>query len=111
VFHGVSSKHFRSVYYPVYRGITIDNHYGRYLFSITDLYKKNATLCKGMLKVVEKEQSNSNNNKILSSILWDIFTGNERYKNIFYKALDLAMHLDLWGEFAKVLIRRHHGTG
>lgn len=111
VFHGVSREYFRSEYYPVYKGIAIDNHYGRYLFSITDLYKKNATLCKGMLKVVEKEQSNSSNNKILSSILWDMFTGNERYKNVFYKALDLAMHLDLWGEFAKVLIRRYHGTG
>jgi flavin-dependent dehydrogenase len=106
VFYGIGSEHFRNEYYPVYKSITIDNHYGRYLFSITDLYKKNKTLCKGMLKVIEKEQNSAKNNKILSSILWDMFTGNERYKNIFYKALDLAMHLDLWGEFAKVLVRR-----
>jgi len=106
VFHGVSREHFSNEYYPVYKSITIDNHYGRYLFAITDLYKKNKILCRGMLKVVEKEQNGANNNKILSSILWDMFTGNERYKNIFYKALDLAMHLDLWGEFAKVLVRR-----
>ena len=105
VFHGVSSAHFRHEYYPVYKSISIDNHYGRYLFSITDIYKKNATLCKGMLKVVEKEQNSSSNNKILSSILWDMFTGNERYKNIFYKAIDLTMHLDLWMEFVKILVK------
>ena len=106
VLYGVSREHFRNEYYPVYKSIIIDNHYGQYLFSITDLYKKNATLCKGMLNVVEKEQNSVDSNKILSSILWDMFTGNERYKNIFYRALDLAMHLNLWGEFAKVLVRR-----
>jgi hypothetical protein len=35
-----------------------------------------------------------------------MFTGNERYKKIFPRALDLPMHIDLWREFAKVLIRR-----
>lgn len=106
VFQGVSSQHFRNDYLPVYKSIIIDNLYGRYLYTITDLYKKNKVLCKGMLEVVKKEQDESRSRKILSSILWDMFTGNERYKNIFPKALDLLMHIDLWREFAKVLIRR-----
>lgn len=106
VFQGVSSQHFRNDYLPVYKSLIIDNIYGRYLYTITDLYKRNSILCRGMLEVVKKEQNEPNKQKTLSSILWDMFTGNERYKNIFPKALDLIMHLNLWGEFAKILIRR-----
>ena len=106
VFQGVSREHFRKWYYPVYKSIIYDNYYGKYLFAITDIYKKNKMLCKGMLEVVREEQSTLHNRKILSSILWDMFTGSERYKNIFYRAVSLPMHLDLWEEFAKILIRR-----
>jgi flavin-dependent dehydrogenase len=106
VFQGVGREHFQKWYYPVYKSIIHDNHFGKYLFTITDIYKKNKILCKGMLEVVRKEQSDLHNHKILSSILWDMFTGSERYKNIFCKAVSLAMHLDLWEEFAKIFIRR-----
>lgn len=104
VFHGVSKGHFQKEYYPVYKSIIIDNRYGKYLYTITDIYKKNKVLTKGILEVVRKEQQDSNNPKILSAILWDMFTGNERYKNIFPKTLKLRMHLDLWKEFTKILV-------
>jgi flavin-dependent dehydrogenase len=105
VFHGVRKEHFQQEYYPVYKSIIIDNHYGRYLYAIIDIYRKNRILTKGMLEVVRKEQQDSNNRRILSTILWDMFTGNERYKNIFPKALKLRMHLDLWKEFTKILVK------
>jgi len=106
VFQGVSREHFQKWYYPVYRSIKYDNYYGKYLFAITDIYKKNKILCKGMLEVVREEQRDLHNRKMLSSILWDMFTGSERYKNIFYRAVSLPMHLDLWKEFTNILIRR-----
>jgi flavin-dependent dehydrogenase len=106
VFQGVSREHFRKWYYPVYKSIIYDNYYGKYLFAITDIYKKNKMLCKGMLEVVREEQKDLRNRKMLSSILWDMFTGSERYKNIFYRAVSLPMHLDLWKEFTNILIRR-----
>jgi len=84
----------------------MDNYYGKFLYTVTDMYKKNGVFCKGMLKVVQKEQETLNGQKMLSTILWDMFTGNERYKNIFYKALSLKMHIDLWKEFAKILLWR-----
>jgi flavin-dependent dehydrogenase len=105
VFHGVSKEHFQKEYYPVYKSIIIDNRYGRYLYAITDIYRKNKILTKGMLEVVRKEQQDLNNRRILSAILWDMFTGNERYKNIFPKALKLRMHLNLWKEFTKILVK------
>ena len=108
IFHGVSKQHFHKYYYPAYKSIIIDNRYGKYLYTTTDIYKKNKILCKGMLEVVQKEQQDSDNRKILSTILWNMFTGNERYKNIFLKSLDLRMQLDLWKESAKTLIRGGH---
>lgn len=104
VFEGVGEKDFSHGYLPVYKSIVIDNHFGKYLYTITDIYRKHRVLTKGMLRVVEKEQRTGKAG--LSEILWDMFTGNERYKNIFPKALSPGMHLDLWKEFANVLLRR-----
>jgi hypothetical protein len=59
-----------------------------------------------MLKVVEDEQKDPESRRRLSYILWNMFTGSERYKTIFLKAVDLPMHLDLWKEFARILSGR-----
>jgi len=104
VFQGVGGRHFQEHYYPVYRSIVTDNYYGRYLYTITDIYRKNKIFTRAMLEVVRREQQGSGGRKMLSSILWDMFTGNERYKNIFPRALDVRMHLELWKEMAKALV-------
>lgn len=105
VFEGVSRQHFEKSYYPVYKSIITDNYYGRYLYLITDIYRKFGLLTKGMLEVVRNEQERVDDEKILSSILWNMFTGNERYRKILPNALSLKMHLDLWKVFAKILLR------
>ncbi len=104
VFHGVSREDFKQGYHPVYKSIITDNYYGRYLYTITDIYRKNGFLTRGMLNVVRTEQRRSGNDRILSSILWDMFTGNERYKAILPRALSVRMHLDLWRTFAGQLV-------
>lgn len=104
VFHGVGKEDFRKGYYPIYRSIVTDNYFGRYLYTITDIYRKNRVLTKGMLSVVRTEQDRLGGHKVLSSVLWDMFTGNERYKNILPRALSARMHLDLWKAFAGVLV-------
>jgi flavin-dependent dehydrogenase len=104
VFEGVGEEHFSHGYFPVYKSIIEDNYFGKYLYAITDIYRKYSVLTKGMLRVVEKEQMSGGAG--LSEILWDMFTGNERYKKIFPKALNPRMHLSLWKAFAGVLLRR-----
>jgi len=103
VFEGVGEEHFRSSYYPVYKSIIIDNYFGSALYTVIDMYRKISLLTKAMLKVVEKEQRSPTGEKILSSILWDMFTGNERYKKVFMKSLKVRMHLDMWGGVFKSL--------
>ncbi|MBI4844451.1 MAG: hypothetical protein HY809_09040 [Nitrospirae bacterium] len=106
VFEGIGRDDFKAGYEPVYNEIKTDNYFGRYLFGITDLYKKYGIMTSGMVAVVEDEQNDSRSPKILSSILWNMFTGNERYKDIFKTAVSLPMHLDLWKEFARGIFRR-----
>ncbi len=106
VFDGVSADHFKMGYLPTYKELKTDNYFGRYLFWVTDLYKKHSIMTKGMLAVIKAEQNDPGNPKILSNILWNMFTGNERYKNIFNTAISLPMHLDLWTEFARIIMRR-----
>ena len=91
VFHGVGEGHFREFYWPVYRGLVVDNRFGRILFSVTDLLKRSAILTKSVLAVVEREQADPTSDKLLSSILWDMFTGNERYKKIFYRGMKFRL--------------------
>jgi flavin-dependent dehydrogenase len=106
VFQGVGKEHFLKEYYPVYKSIINDNLFGKFLFSVTDIVKKYKALTKGMLAVVQKEQEDTDNQKVLSSILWDMFTGNERYKNIFIRSMNVRMSLGLMSRAAKALITR-----
>jgi len=103
VFHGISRRDFGRVFHPAHRSLRVDNWFGRYLFFVTDLYKKYGFMTSGMLKVVEEEQKNQSSGKRLSWILWNLFTGNERYRTVFGKAIDLPMHIDLWQEFARII--------
>jgi flavin-dependent dehydrogenase len=105
VFQGVGARHFGNDYYPVYQSLITDNHYGQLLYSAIDLFRKNQVLSKVLLQVVRKEQKSSEQDKRLSEILWDMFTGNERYKNVFFRALSFKMNVDLCLESAKILFK------
>lgn len=104
VFQGVGKEHFLNGYYPVYKSIINDNLFGKGLFSVTDIVKRYKALTTGMLAAVQKEQEDTDNKKVLSSILWDMFTGNERYKNIFIRSMNVRMNLGLMGSIAKASI-------
>jgi len=106
VLHGVSKQDFQEHYYPVYKNIIVDNQFGSYLYFLADLYKNYGLLTRWMLQIVQEEQGDPEDPKRLSSVLWNMFTGNERFKNIFATAVSLPMRFDLWKAFAKTLVRR-----
>ena len=96
VFHGVSKQHFQKEYYPVYKNIIIDNKFGKVLFAVTDAFKVHKVLNKSMFRIVQKEQLEPSCPKILSSVLWDMFTGNELYKDIFRRAINFPLFFDMF---------------
>jgi flavin-dependent dehydrogenase len=104
VLHGVGCEEWAEHYLPAYRSLIIDNRYGELLYLFTELFKRVPLLTKGMLGVVRQEQGEGQNPKILSSILWDMFTGNERFKRIFPRGFSLRMHRDLLLELEKILV-------
>jgi flavin-dependent dehydrogenase len=104
VLHGVGNGEWAEHYLPAYRSLIIDNRYGGLLYLFTELFKRVPLLTKGMLGVLEKEQADPRNQKILSSILWDMFTGNERFKRIFPRGFSLSMHRDLLLELERILV-------
>ncbi|MEE8552980.1 MAG: hypothetical protein V3S72_06740 [Desulfobacterales bacterium] len=107
VLHGVGKEHFSAHYLPVYNRTKIDNIYGRFVFGTTNAYKNIAPLTESMVNVIKKEQQKRNEAfPRLSSMLWDTFTGNETYKNIFLRGTNIMMHVKLVLEFLKALARR-----
>ena len=106
VLYGVSKKHFAEHYLPVYRRTHIDNVFGKYLYTITDIYKNYGLFTESMLEVIQKEQNRDEATRRLSTILWDVFTGNETYKNVVYRAMNTSMHLELSYAFLKAVLRR-----
>ena len=106
LFYGVGREHFRKDYYPVYRSLIIDNWFGKVLFKTTDVFKQNRALTKSMLAVVRQERQEPGSSGRLSSILWDMFTGNERYKNIFLRAVNLPLFAHLMKYIPGALLRR-----
>jgi flavin-dependent dehydrogenase len=106
IFDGVGREHFQANYLPVYQGIVQDNLFGRILYLFIDLFRKQPFLTRAMLEVINGEQSDeSPKQKTLSTILWDMFTGNERYKTVFKRALSPAMHRDLLAGIGKTIGR------
>ena len=106
VFDGISGDDFREFYLPAYRSLITDNRYGSFLFRVTDLYRKYGFLTTAMLEVVRAEQNDpEDTKKVFSSILWDMFTGNERYRTVFYRAFDIRMKMSTAKEIARCLRR------
>jgi hypothetical protein len=107
VLYGVGKEHFAEHYLPVYNKTKVDNMYGKFVYLTTNSYKNISLLTEAMVNVVKKEQQKRTEDfPILSSILWDTFTGNETYKNIFIRGANIGMHVKLSWEFIKALVRR-----
>jgi hypothetical protein len=107
VLHGVGKEHFSRHYLPIYNRTRVDNLYGRFVYTTTSAYKNIGPLTESMVNVVKKEQQKRNEDPPrLSSILWDTFTGNETYKNIFLRGTNVMMQVKLVWEFVKAIVRR-----
>jgi len=110
--HGVSARHFRKHYMRDYRSLDRDNLYGQILFLGTELFRYSKLLTTAMINIVNKEQRHESvRRKLLSSVLWDMFTGNERYRNVFYNAVKPKMMLKFTKGVRHVLAGRmlQHG--
>ena len=88
VFNGISAAAFKKHYQPVCSNLERDNMLGKFIFSVTGIIQKSHLLKSAMLELVIKEQRKKNQNRRMSSVLWDTFTGSAAYKNIFLRFMN-----------------------
>jgi len=92
---GIGEKAFASHYFPhAEKTIVRDNFYGRMLFFFDDLASTMPLLTRTQLAVAQTTPSNRSG-RVLRSVLWNMFTGNIPYKDIFRSFLNVGLQLTL----------------
>jgi len=92
--HGIDAITFRTHYIKqATKKILYDNRYGRLLFKMNDIFSAVPILTHSHFTIAEKKDSGPA--KRVRSILWNMFTGNIPYKDIFKISLNLRLQLSL----------------
>jgi len=95
ILHGISKKDFEQHYYPTCKSLNLDNKIGKFIFAVTHFIQKRNFLKRGVLKMVELENSLPGHKRLMSTVLWDAFTGSAPYREIFFRTLKPRF----WGIF------------
>lgn len=94
-FTGIDASSFSDYFYKQARKLIIrDNYYGRFLFIINDFISSIPLFTKSHLSLARKKSKGGAPKKI-RSILWNMFTGNIPYKEIFVISLDMKLQISL----------------
>ena len=104
--NGIDAASFSENYYKdARRKIISDNHYGRFLLKLNDIIASSLHRTRAQISLLndaEKEEAS----KKLRFILWNMFTGNIPYKEIFKASLDLRMQIYLFGNVIRSIFGR-----
>lgn len=87
VFGGISEAAFRRQYWPVCRTIANDNMLGKLTFRLTKRVQQSRGLRRAILRAAQAEQHKPGEDRPLSGILWDLFSGSAPYRQIFGRML------------------------
>jgi flavin-dependent dehydrogenase len=87
VFEGVSSADFRKHYWPVCRAISRDNNFGKLMYAIVAVIKKMQYPTQAVVRMTRDEQLKEGEQRRMSMVLWDMFTGSAAYRTIFLRTL------------------------
>jgi flavin-dependent dehydrogenase len=104
ILYGIGETDFNDYYYPACRRINRDNALGNFLFMVNDTINKIPILQEAILNVVRYEQNHPELGYKCSTILWDMFTGNESYTDIFWRAFNLKLLLRIIGSVFHVTL-------
>lgn len=82
IFNGISKKSFEKTYAPTCNSLDRDNQIGKLIFLVTRIIQRSSLLKKAVLFSVLREQNTAGSKNLMSSALWDTFTGSASYGNI-----------------------------
>ena len=90
VFEGVSEEDFKRKYWPACQYLSRDNQIGQIVFGVTRLIQKSRSLRRGVRRMVTEEQQKGGDERRMSMVLWDTFTGSAPYRSVFKRSLHPA---------------------
>ncbi len=106
VYHGIDARSFAAHYHrPAKKIIIRDNRYGRLLFFLNDMLTTAPALQSTHLDLAGQKKG-SRPTRMLRSILWNMFTGNQSYATIFRKAMNPGLQAALLSQGLRDLFRR-----
>jgi len=88
IFQGVSAEHFRQYFLPICTGISRDNSIGKINFMVTKVIQKLRFTRRALLRMTTLEQKKDGDERHMSMVLWDMFTGSAPYLEIFKRTLN-----------------------
>lgn len=107
IFEGISGREFKKHYQPVCNKLDSDNGVGKFIFFATGIIQKSAILKRGVLSMVISEQKKAGDQRRMSSVLWDTFTGSAPYKDIFVRFIHPKLLLYfLWHTLATLFTNK-----
>lgn len=106
VFHGISAADFEKGFWPECRTLIADNRIAKLIFGVTTLIQRLRFLRRGVLRMTAREQREAGENRHMSSVLWDVFTGSAPYREILLRTFHPAFPLRLmWNLVAGNVVR------
>jgi len=103
--HGVSEQAFEKYYYPLCKEMFIkDNFYGRMLFKLNNIISSHEILSIAHMDIAIKDERKGHRH--LDEIQWNMFTGHDSYRNIFWKFFNPKLQLELGIETLKEIMER-----
>ena len=85
---GISHTTFRKHYVPVCRSIAVDNSYGFLLFRLWNFVLNSPILLNAWKGTIHREMTLPVKDRIHVRILWGMLTGDEPYRQLFYKGIN-----------------------
>jgi flavin-dependent dehydrogenase len=87
VFVGVSRESFERHYWPACLGIAADNMIGRLAFAATGKIQSTRIGRRALVSMVAEEQRGPGRRRLMSRVMWDMFTGSATYREVILRAL------------------------
>lgn len=109
ILQGVSAGDFEEYFMPTCKAISRDNAIGRLHFLVTGQIKGLRFARGGLLRMTTNEQEKEGNQRYMSMVMWDMFTGSAPYQEILMRTLHPAFLINfigsiitaIWGQFTK----------
>ena len=104
IFQGISTSDFERYFWPVCKTINTDNTIGKVSFIFTKQIQKRRFARRALIRMTRSEQEKPSQNRHMSTVMWDMFTGSAPYREIFTHTLNPAFIFNFLGNLVGSLL-------